>query len=79
MIFNKKEEAYLSRNLPMFSDRPPCVALKLEWKPRHPRTPPPKSVKLYGSSWKNDCRTRRQPLKNHIKLDKIILRLSHEN
>lgn len=37
-------------SLPMFKDSPPWVARKLEWKPLHPRTPPPKSVKFLGLS-----------------------------
>lgn len=63
LIWSTKTYATLRcRSVPMFKDRPPWVARKLEWKPRHPRTPPPKSVKFCGSLWKNDCRTKRQPL-----------------
>ena len=52
----------LDNNLPMFNERPPCVARKLAWKPRHPETPPPRSTKFRGSLWKKDWRTIRQPL-----------------
>lgn len=46
----------------MFRDNPDWVPRKLEWNPRHPRTPPPTSAKFLGSLWKNDCRTNKQPL-----------------
>lgn len=51
----------------MFNDRPPWVARKLEWNPLQPRTPPPRSVKFLGLSWKNDCLTRRHPLHENMK------------
>lgn len=51
----------------MFKDRPPWVARKLEWNPLQPRTPPPRSVKFLGLSWKNDWRTNRHPLYNNMR------------
>lgn len=53
MIWGRWENAviFLVNNLPMFNDRPPWVTRKLEWKPLHPKTPPPSSVKFLGSSW----------------------------
>lgn len=50
------------KNIPIFSESPLCVARKLEWNPLQPITPPPRSTKLEGLLWKNDCLTRRQPL-----------------
>ena len=50
------------KTTPMFSESPLCVARKLEWNPLQPITPPPSSTKLEGLLWKNDWRTKRQPL-----------------
>jgi len=48
--------------VPILSDKPLCVVLKLEWNPLQPSTPPPTSAKFFGSLWKNDWRTSKQPL-----------------
>jgi hypothetical protein len=53
---------HIDDNWLILSEGPLWVARKLEWNPLQPSTPPPRSTKLLGLLWKNDCRTNKQPL-----------------
>jgi hypothetical protein len=55
-------KAFSLKNLPTLRDKPFCVTLKLEWKPRQHWTPPSILVIFLGLSWKYDWRIRRHPL-----------------